>query len=265
MIYKRITGAIIAIVVLTFINANPAYAAVDMTSVADKLGKYNQQIEERLNAAPDAIQTNWDQYSDHIKISNIELTSKMAYYSYTNGIFINLEADATSSLKVQSKQKYADLFHEIGHNIGYTLSDLFTGEKGDCISNTYKSKKYHCTLNAMLQMEGQAYFEKVRKQTKSDKKAWKKIDSELKSYDMKDSYEVSDIWDGVSKGKAKAYCGHTIAANGKNYWNDHSVGCEAFANMYEATIVNKGGKRLIEIYFPKSYEIFTEELMLTKD
>lgn len=253
-------GIVIATSMLSAVK--PAYAEVNMASVTNSLGKYSKPIENRLNAAPDALQDNWNVYSESIKIANIESASKTAYYSYTDGIFINLEADATSSLKVQCKPKYADFFHEVGHNIGNTLSDAFTAEKGSCISYTYKSKKYNCTLNDMLYMEGNAYFEQVRKKVKTDKRAWKKIDRELKSYNMYHSYEVSDIWDGISKGKAKGYCGHTISVNGKKYWDSYTVGCEAFANMYEASITNPKGVTLIKKYFPKSYEIFIEELNL---
>lgn len=243
----------------------PAYAEVNMDFVTDSLGKYSQPIESRLNAAPETIQNNWNLYADYIRISDAQLPSQTAYFSYTNGIFVNLEEDAKKNLNVQVAQKYSSLFHEIGHNIGYTLSDLFTEERGDCISNTYESKKYHCTLNAMLNLEGQSYFYKIRKKTKSDRKAWAYIDKELKSLDMYASYEVSDIWDEISKGKAKAYCGHTIAVDGEKYWDNCSVGCEAFANMYEASITNPKGMVLIKKYFPRSWEIFVEELNLTKE
>ena len=88
------------------------------------------------------------------------------------------------------------------------------------------------------------------------------IRKELRKYPVSVSYELSDIWDGVSKGKAYAYCGHSMAADYPDYWDSTSIGCEAFADMYEASIVNKKGLKLIKKYFPKSYEIFLEELKL---
>jgi hypothetical protein len=69
---------------------------------------------------------------------------------------------------------------------------------------------------------------------------------------------------GISNGKAYAYCGHSIAADYPDYWDSTSVGCEAFADMYEASVVNKKGLKLIKKYFPKSYKIFLEELRLLK-
>ena len=88
------------------------------------------------------------------------------------------------------------------------------------------------------------------------------IRKELRKYPVSVSYELSDICDGVSKGKAYAYCGHSMAADYPDYWDSTSIGCEAFADMYEASIVNKKGLKLIKKYFPKSYEIFLEELKL---
>lgn len=258
---RKMVSVIIAAFVLS--SANPVYAAVNMISVKDSLGTtYSQQVESRLNAAPAIIQDNWNLYCQYIHIADTTYSSHVSYFSYTDGIFIDLIDDATRKQTNSSKKKYANLFHEIGHNIDYTMSDLFTDEKGDCISNTYVSSKYGYTLTDMLHREGKSYFKKIRKKTKSDKKAWSVIDSKLKSYSDTSSYELSDIWDGVSNGKAKAYCGHTIATNGKDYWKTHSVGCEAFANMYEATITNPNGVKLIKKYFPKSYEIFLEELNL---
>jgi len=246
----------------TFLSLSPtAVAAVDMSAVELQLGEaYSVEVETRLDNAPTVIQDNWDTYADVIKLTDTSYTNGIAYYSYENGIFLDLEEDANRDSKISSKKKYANLFHEIGHSIAYHLSDTFTDVKGDCISNTYSSKKYHCTLTQMLKREEKTYFKKVRKTVKSDKKAWAKLNKELKAYKPEISYEASDIWDGVSNGKAYAYCGHTIV--NKDYWKSHSAGCEAFANMYEASINNKQGTKLIKKYFPKSYEIFEEELKL---
>lgn len=114
----------------------------------------------------------------------------------------------------------------------------------------------------MLKYEGNRYIRKLSRKTKSRKKALKKLKKELRRYNAVYSNEVSDIWDGVSNGKAFAYGGHSLYWGKTSYWSTVSVGCEAFAEMYEASIVNKRGLKLIRKYFPRSYNIFIEELRL---
>ena len=241
-------------------------ATLNMDSIRMQIGdKYANQMQNRLEKSSEIIQDNWNTYADDIKFCNIDYEKGLAVYSYYSGISIDMKTDATRSLETQSKMKYANTFHEIGHSIAYILNDTFTDVKCDSISDTYKSEKYGCTMNEMLKKEGNSYFKKIRKKTTSNKKAWHMLNKELKSYPRTASYEISDIWDGLSNGKAYAYCAHTIAAKYPHYWNNVSVGCEAFADIYEASITNPKGVKLIKKYFPKSYEIFEEELQLKKN
>ena len=62
-----------------------------------------------------------------------------------------------------------------------------------------------------------------------------------------------DMFEGATKGAISTYCGH-----GASYWKSHNVGCEAFAEMFDATINNPKSLETIKKYFPKSYEIFIE-------
>lgn len=220
--------------------------------------KHISGISRRINKAPRLIQTSWNYCASSLVFYDTKYKDGLAKYSWSNGISIDLDADS------KAKMKYSDVFHEVGHHVAYTASYVVLGKQGKSISDNYISKKYHCTLNQMLKREGKKYFKKVRKKTKSNKKAWRKIRKELRRYSDKYSYEVSDIWDGVSNGKAYAYCGHSMAADYPDYWDSTSVGNEAFADMYEASIVNKKGLKLIKKYFPKSYKIFLEELRLLK-
>ena len=254
---KHIYKLLLIVSVLVCVNTSIVYADVDMSHVSGILGDtYTKPIQYRLNKSPDAIQTNWNTYSACIKLTDIKYPYHSAYYSTKDGIYIDLYDDANPDPDRSSKRKYANLFHEIGHNIGYYMGKAYSDTDDTCISSVYLSDIYGMTLEQMLRHESSTYFKKIRKSTKSNKKAWRLLDEELKYYAPSESYETSDIWDGLSNGKAKAYCGHTFSV--KDYWQDHSVGCEAFADMYEASVTNKSGVTLIKKYFPKSYNIFIE-------
>lgn len=251
-------------VVLCLLSNSVIVEAVNVEPLQSQMKqKYVFQIEKRLDSSPSYIQNSWDSYVSNIKFADTKQETGISVFSYTDGITLNIKKDASRTFKNQSKYKYADTFHEVGHFIAFSLSDNFTSTRGSSISESYISKKYNCTLTDMLKQEGNAYFKKVRSKTTSNKRAWGIIRRELRKYDSKDTYEVSDIWDGISNGKAYAYCAHSISAYYPDYWADTPVGTEAFADMYEACILNKNGVKLIKKYFPKSFEIFKEELNLT--
>lgn len=250
------------VVVLCLLSNSISVKAVNIEPLQSQMEqKYVIQIEKKVNSSPSYIQNSWDTYINNIKFISTKQESGIAAFSYTNGITLNIKKDASRTFKTQSKYKYSETFHEVGHFIAYSLSDDFTNSRGSSISESYISKKYNCTLTDMLKREGNAYYKKVK--VTAGKNAWKTIKKELRNYDSKDSYEVSDIWDGISNGKAYAYCAHSISAYYPDYWTDTPVGTEAFADMYEACILNKNGVKLIKKYFPKSFEIFEEELNLT--
>lgn len=163
--------------------------------------KYKTDINKYIIKAPKSVQISYISCSKDLKFYDIKYKKGLSKYSWSNGISIDLDID------FKAKMKYSNMFHEVGHHVAYTTSYVVLGKQGKPISDNYISKKYHYTLNQMLKREGKKYFKKVRKKTKSNKKAWRKIRKELRQYSDKYSYEVSDIWDGVSNGKAYAYCG----------------------------------------------------------
>lgn len=67
---------------------------------------------------------------------------------------------------------------------------------------------------------------------------------------------VSDIVEGLSKGKCHGMYGH-----GAQYWKDNPdrIQREAFAHMYEAAFL-EGQSEMIQKYFPKAWKRFIEIL-----
>lgn len=85
--------------------------------------------------------------------------------------------------------------------------------------------------------------------------AYDEFSKELRSLSKKERADLSDIVDGVTKGKSHGGFGH-----GAEYWRDrpNGVGSEAFAKMFDATINNQDSRKILEKYLPKSVKIFDE-------
>jgi hypothetical protein len=64
---------------------------------------------------------------------------------------------------------------------------------------------------------------------------------------------LSDILEGATKGRIQCGVGH-----GKNYWNDHDVSVEAFAEMQEAYVSNRDSLDAMRTYLPQSVDVFDE-------
>lgn len=216
--------------------------------------KHSNKIKELVQSSGQLTIDNWNKYISSVRFGDIHYKS-VAKYSYVNGIFVDIEEDAKEIGK--SRYPYGETMHEIGHHVDASIASKLQTDQCDT-SSMYISKIYGCTLDEMFKKEANQYFEKIRKKTTSDKKAWQRIKKELQRYSPRDSNEVSDIWDGATNGKAYAYSAHSVMD--KEYWNKVSVGNEGFAEIFEAEIVNPKGLLLIKKYYPKSYDIYREIL-----
>lgn len=169
-----------------------------------------------------------------------------------------------------AKKPYYTTYHEFGHNIDH----IATKQRGDyrSIADTFKSAVHTnsggvgYTLTEMLEFEGNQRINDVWTRLKQEAKAaggkasdvrkfnaYKEITLELKGKSVLSTSDVSDMWDGITKEMIRSHFGH-----GKTYWKTHSVGVEAFAEMFSATTMNPESLEQIRYYFPKSYQIFEE-------
>ena len=90
--------------------------------------------------------------------------------------------------------------------------------------------------------------------------AYSKVEKELRDYDAIDVADLCDIVEGATNAKISCVAGH-----GAKYWKDRTIGgisdglaTEAFAEMTDSTMANKGSLELIKRHLPKSYEVYKE-------
>jgi hypothetical protein len=224
-----------------------------------------------LDKSPPAIQKAWNNTVNDVKIINSNYKGSAYYSPSQKGIFFNADADKDirkGGLNGDYEPAFSTVFHELFHNISKIASSRSIGGSwGVDFADLFKSSKHNgMTLTEMLKSEADARINDIWKSLKADavksgkkassvskRAAYQSIDRELKNESLWNVCDVSDMWEGCTKGKASDHSGH-----GKKYWNDHSVGTEAFAEMGKATINHPASLKKIQEYFPKSYEIFLE-------
>lgn len=84
---------------------------------------------------------------------------------------------------------------------------------------------------------------------------YKAIQSELRGIDQIARADVSDMFEGATSGKVQAGFGH-----GKSYWDSdgRKLSTEAFAEMTSAMMTTPESLATIEMYFPKSLELYKQ-------
>lgn len=258
-------------------------------SDAKKLGQtHSDAMKTILEAAPENVQKIWNQYVDRLEVVDAH-SKKGAFCDYTKGVSMNIDQVSKGDRTVsritheweQGKKPYYTAFHEFGHNISSWMAQEVTGYHFKDIADVFQSKKFRrtyatggdvgYTLTEMMKQEGLAYFNSIFDRLKKEAKAnglsartvrkyhaWDVIKNEILEKPIVNCSDVSDMWDGISNGSCLAHYGHTNSR--KDYWKWISVGTEAFAEMYSATVMNPESVKMIKHYFPKSYELFEEIL-----
>ena len=256
----------------------------------DRLGKeHTSKIIETISKAPKNIQKVWNNFIDKVNINDINY-KKTANYSWNeNGIYIDLDKISKDRVgefigkneKEVYKKAYGTLYHETGHHISAIFSRK--NQKNIDVAEWLESKKYFKeqfakdgskikigqTLDEMVRKEGWEYIDNVLKEMRKEAKnkglkvssvnstqVYQKISQDLRSMSLLEQQDISDMFDGITNGKAFGYTQHSYST--KDYWKKHKVGTEAFAEMFDATINNPESLKKIKEYFPKSYEIFEE-------
>lgn len=239
-----------------------------------------------LQKAPENVQTAWNNYISDCAILDFNSNRTPHFNPYKKGVFLSSNSvlrDRFSSVKGEkevAQKRFGVLFHELGHNISYLHAKKVTGLSFDIDSGSqYFSKKYvfqtyengekvkkGYSLTKMVKEEVDQYVDLVYNKLKDEavknglkrssvlkSQAYLEISKEIKALPMLSQSDISDMFEGATRGSARGYFGH-----GKNYWKEHEVGVEAFAEMFDATINNPQSLEQIKKYFPKSYEVFIE-------
>jgi hypothetical protein len=157
------------------------------------------------------------------------------------------------------------VYHEFGHNI----DDIASRRRGNYLglADDFQSERHEgYTLTDMLRREGKERVNRVWAELKKEAiaaggkasdvrkfRAYDEIELELNRKSVLSTVDVSDMWCGITNEVVRPHYGHK-----KAYWKTITVGKEAFAEMFSATIMNPESLEQIKYYFPKSYEIFEE-------
>lgn len=234
----------------------------------------------------------WKKYAYQLKM--FDANSDEGYFDKHDGVRLKLTKDAEGAKrKVCRINPYSIFFHEFGHNLAFELAKEinpeeerihtkeelleFTGEgtgmKIDYrdVSLLYQSsfkvtgaenEKMLFTLNNMLYHEGNAYIKKLCSESKlsSEEEAFNYARNVITKEVLDDknnmaTADISDIWAGITKSKITPSEAHQ-----ESYWKSTPVGIEAFAEFYQAVMVDNSSLDLIKTYFPLSFKIFEEIL-----
>lgn len=216
----------------------------------------------------------WAQNEAELMVGDIKKRSDGAYFNFRSGVHLNLEKDVKGS---NWSKPYQTSFHELGHNLDYLLGGksasryYSTSYKDGLFANTIKeeietrinelNKKLKSEFDkltvaeqrSLLKDRGFEYWVSEYSLPKWKKAyAYKAFEKELYKIDPIKRSAISDIVEGVTKGKAQAGFGH-----GKSYWKSVNVELEAFAEFWES-VVNPEQWETLREYLPKSTAIFKE-------
>jgi SPP1 gp7 family putative phage head morphogenesis protein len=244
---------------------------IEMGTLDKSLGTVHaDQMREILNDSPDNVKGVWNNYADRLQVETIH--SKKGAFCNNRGISVDIDhvSHEEKYMGEIAKKPYYTVYHEFGHNIDRIASQ----ERGEyrSLADTFKSSIHTgnnglgYTLTEMLEQEGTQRVSDIWAALKKEAiaaggkasdikkfKAYQAISVEIRAKPVLSTTDISDMWDGITKEVVRPHYGH-----GKSYWKTHTVGVEAFAEMFSATVMNPESVAQIQYYFPKSYEIFEE-------
>lgn len=231
------------------------------------------------NASED-MQTVWAKYENELVALNTNWNRGAHFSSVDGGIKLNLAKDSLGS---NWQKPYQTSFHEFGHMIDFlaggkdywryysakykngifekTITEEILGRIesiNDILKNGYKasSNKLQYLLDKnLITKNGASLIENgYKKLTWKKQYAYSTFEKELTNIDQMVRSSLSDIAEGVTKGKVQAGFGH-----GKTYWERQTDGVakEAFAEFWEC-VANPEQWEVLKKYLPKSTAIFEE-------
>jgi hypothetical protein len=262
--------------------------AVQLSDVA-----YFLDVEKKLAGAPESVKRAWNNIVNDVKVLDTNWTGTAHYTPAGRGIKFDLAADKTERTtvkyvngqltKVLLDPAHSTYFHETWHNVSAVAARKSGGAAQD-FADVFKSKKHTktysqwapngsqvsitegYTLTEMIEKEAKDYIDKVwrdlkgeaisnglKANTVSKRDAYNFIKSEMSGLSTDAQSDISDMWEGATKGKVSTVMGHGTA-----YWTYHTVGTEGFAEMAKATINHPASLSAIKKYFPKAYDIWLE-------
>lgn len=191
---------------------------------------YSEKIDERHTNSEYKTRTIFDYVKQFKEISVRIKDVKDEYYDKkSNTLYLNLKQD-----KQFGEKTGTGFYHEFGH-----AADAALG------GNQYLSNDEQ--FLAVLKAD----YKDILKRYSTPEAA----EQFLKDLDQPVSYSVSDLVEGLSKGKIRGGYGH-LEGDSK-YWDDKYAVCnEAFAHFFEASMGDKERLEKLKESFPNSYNYY---------
>lgn len=188
-----------------------------------------ERLNNKLNKAPELIQTVWSKYADQMGIEQFDDKVNSVYNPATRKVRINRQ-----NFEGKEYGHKADdvLFHELGHMI----DGVSSGRQSPLSATPIYDFGY------TLDEDYQAYKAKP-----------KQLPSKM---DMAEWGDVSDMVNAATRGKKSYGFGHGV----KYWYRPNMQETEAFAEMTSAIINNPESLKHIQEIFPKSYAIYLQML-----
>ena len=235
----------------------------EAASIRDGYGDSIANTIDDIVEGPDKeIQDLWKKYKDEVLIHDPYYDGREAYYDpKTKTVLINIDA-CRSGKSFESPYQVA--FHEFAHNIDYRINGKVNGDGSSAYSETYKNG----LLGKTAKKEAADFIENYRAEMEKKKgspvsvaEACKKISEELtEKIPLMERTDLSDIFEGATNGKINLGVGH-----GKDYWKTRDNGIEVFAELFSASVCNRGSLNAVREYFPETYKVFKDIVRTTNE
>lgn len=221
-------------------------------TIPDVLTKTQYEQYSNLISKHAAEKELYDTYAKGIHIADTKWKKTPHYQPMTNSIKLNLESDL--------KQKTYDdafrtLFHESGHNIDHLSVGVYSKQP---FSAVYKDGLFPKTIKEEVKTLVKARHDAIKLTNPSAPimNAYVQLKEEIIGAGRDSNHYLSDILSGATRNKILINSYHPTT-----YWSrggDSALATESFAQMYSATILNKGAAELIKKYLPKSYKVYRD-------
>jgi len=228
----------------------------EAVSIRDAYGdSIANTIDDIVEGPGKEIRDLWEKYKDGVLVDDPDYDGFEAYYNPdSEAVTVNIE-NCRSGGEIGTPYQVA--FHEFGHNIDFKMNEKINGDNSMAYSESYKDG----LLGKTAKDEAAAFIEKYRLQMEqgmgrsvSAEEACEKISEELwEKIPGIERYDLSDIFEGATNGKINLGAGH-----GMGYWEAHNNSTEIFAEIFSASVCNKGSLNAIKEYFPETYKVFKE-------
>ncbi len=201
--------------------------------------QYEDVLNQKFSTGTKEAKKVFNKFVSSDSVADFAYTKTAHFSPNTKKISMDFSADATNK-----RGAGTTFFHEHGHYIDFMAMG---GGNYDYLSTS------HTTFGALLRSDYKSYVSAHRKKYGiSASESYRLISADLGGHDK---HSISDLMDGLSKGKCSGWYGHK-----RSYWTyQGALEREAFAHMYEALFDANKAQIMLQ-YFPNAFAEFQSML-----